>query len=258
MQTVPARLIRTNPIKAALTLVPPAELSEVDTHIGQLAALEERISALDAVKKRLLRVETAAQAQATLQISKLEGERDKLRDSEEAAALVQAFPEFSLEPFRWRDDAGLPRLAAFALDGAEFKIEVKVSSRYGQVESLAMTMSPHLPVAVAARYADVVGAILEKMPYKAGDYGGEKTMFLSATFAGVVPAHVKARISAFSRRFKSTLIIAEVADWKYGEVVQPKQVDPLVVGWDGETFRLIAAFDLTDVETAARDYLKMS
>lgn len=251
-----------NPIKAALSLVRSADLSAVDAHVRALEALEDRINALKAVSGRLLTVETAARNEANKQVFALEKERDTLRDSPEAAALVQAFPEFSLEPFRWRDDDGFPRLAAFSLDGAEFKIAVK-APMYSElrISNYEVAIAPMLPADIVATYCDVVGAIIgthltRRKQIKEEADGGNKTLFISAAWSGVIPVEVRSRIAAFSRRFKSVLMVAEVEGWKYGEIAEPKPVDPLIVGWDGEKLRLIASFDQTTVEAAARDYLK--
>jgi len=253
MQPSPAKSIPgKNPIKAALSFVRPADLSAVDAHVRALDALDDRVGALKAVSGRLLNVETTARNEANKQIAALEKERDTLRDSPEAAALAKTFPELSLEPFRWRDADGFPRLAAFALDGAEFTITVKAPVQYD------MTIANY---EVAARYCDIAGAIIEThlaRRKQSKDDSNSKLLFISAAWSGVIPVCARARIAAFSRRFKSMLMIAEVEAWKYGEVAEPKQVDPLIVGWDGETLRLIAAFDPTSVEAAARDYLKKS
>jgi hypothetical protein len=80
----------------------------------------------------------------------------------------------------------------------------------------------------------------------------ESPKTIRATFAGLIPADVKREIQYAKGLgvFEEIFILAEVTDWK---VEVSRQGDPLVVGFDGRNFWLIATFDTTTLERYVYD-----
>lgn len=77
-----------------------------------------------------------------------------------------------------------------------------------------------------------------------------------AKLTGVIPYRVKQRLKQFETEFKEIIIVAEGA-WNLVEtrkaVQMPSSCDPLMVGWDGDFFWIIDAFDTSSIEQLALD-----
>ncbi|HLD20760.1 MAG TPA: hypothetical protein VJB64_01545, partial [Patescibacteria group bacterium] len=66
-----------------------------------------------------------------------------------------------------------------------------------------------------------------------------------------IPNEVRRLIVDVQKQFQDIRVLAEVSQWKTQEFQRPRlDPDPLVIGWDGEEFFLLAAFDLTPLEAA--------
>jgi hypothetical protein len=84
-----------------------------------------------------------------------------------------------------------------------------------------------------------------------------KIRAIEARFAGIVPAKVKKEIETAKglKFFQEIFLLAETPHWdvKLLEPVRIPLSDPLVVGYDGQKFWLITAFDMTSLEQHIAD-----
>ncbi|MBI2482861.1 hypothetical protein HYV74_01625 [Candidatus Uhrbacteria bacterium] len=180
---------------------------------------------------RLLPIERAATARAV-----------KLR----VAALESRLPAFQRIPFpalaevlQWRNEQGMPALAPFSPQSDRFTIRVEPDSW----NNGPRTIEPHLPAPVLACYEDVFLKLEERR--------GRRNVRVEAavTFTGTIPSDVREAIRAAQQTFSDVRILAEVERWQIEEHAPPAlRTDPLVIGYDGVEFWLIAAFDLTPLE----------
>lgn len=72
-----------------------------------------------------------------------------------------------------------------------------------------------------------------------------------AMFQGLLPDDVRRMVMGVQKHFHEIRVLAEVNHWQIEEHERPAlSDDPLVIGWDGSDFYLLAAFDLTPTEAA--------
>lgn len=222
-----------DPIPTALTLLGvdlksrkrPSE-REFREQIGRARAYVETTA------KALLPIEKPATLRAlNLQIAALEGESlgfqrvpvDKLR-----------------EVLAWRNADGFPTIAPFSVNHEQFAFAIHPWGR-------RPSMKPQLPVPLRSCYSDVFALLLKRQ--------GQRNVIVraSVTFSGVIPDDVRRVLVAAKPRFKDIRVLAEVDRWKVKETEVPAlNTDPLVIGYDGEEFWLLAAFDITPLEEAVR------
>lgn len=166
---------------------------------------------------------------------------------------LSGYPLFSLEPLKWRNKDGFPRLAVFTLDSPTTEFAVVAGREGYYTRKLKWRQErPPLPKAMLACYADVMALLAERAKTK------KKSVRLSAEFMSFIPSDVKARIAEARPNFKQLFVIAEVPKWTVTERNAPKPrprptADPLVVGFDGVSFWLVAAFDATPLERYIED-----
>src|SRR5260370_10825538 len=113
------------------------------------------------------------------------------------------------------------------------------------------TVTPELPEPLAKLYKT-------NLPPRQNQY---ESVSYTSTFRGVIPADVRKAIAEalplfatnYTGRAKklaggkqSNIFIVAEASWATKTVIH--KPDPLVVGWDGNRLRLIAHFDLTNLE----------
>lgn len=229
------------PLRAALALVPaPAGMAE--TAIGQ------RVPGLHRQLQRLKRFRGQVEAEL------LSIERPavvpvvdaRLKVLERAAEGYRPFPLNRLqEVLRWRNPDGWPTIAPFSIDSPRFEFAVHPSGGWDRGE-VRRVIHPALPPPLRECHGDV----FEKLGRRKSAW---RSIHLAVTFTGVLPPEVRATIIAAKRQFEQILMLAEVDHWQIEEREVPAiRTDPLVVGFDGQDFWLIAAFDLTPIEEAIR------
>ena len=249
-------LIKTDAVAAALA------------HTESIVPVDEKRAATELTKKRREMVGLTLAQNSLLGIeadarAKLQHTRDKLRKSItalEAVVLpgVQSYKPFDLEPLTWRDTDGLPRLVVFGLNEAVFHYSEEVTvDDIGRIEDSAGFVPGYLPANLQACYRDI-----ERLVRKvARRY--KSTAVLEVTFTGIIPDDVKSKITDARYIFGDEIyIVAEpskMAIRKQPPKRKPlpplpiRNGDPLVIGFDGKQYRLIAAFDLTSIEQLVRD-----
>mgnify|MGYP001613508887 CR=1 FL=1 len=189
------------------------------------------------------------------------------------------YPRLSLEPLRWRDDKGRPRLVLFRVRGnptitfspwqrPEYPRPIAdcyadVSKRpvdsgfrrlgHGLVQILglwavgtALSLWTQNPWYLVLAPVGFVTAILTH-------YVSPPKRALSCTFTGLIPVEVREKIRLAESRGLDVCVLAEVDEWT--EEVARLPLDPLVVGWKHGALYLIDRFDTTTVEElVAREF----
>ncbi len=246
-----------NPIKSALRLLQSVPQTRVEQAAKQLVTVVSSIAAMNDVAKNLIGCEKAELPEIRRKLTELKTREKQLKSMTDPTLV--GMPIFSLVPLTWRRKDGMPYLAVFSIDSEKFEIAMVGERRYradrgGSELSWQRTFNPKLSKDVLACYADVVEAVAKKAR------SSRKTTRLRAEFRGMMPTTVKQRIKEVKPLFQEIFIVTEVSDWKMETSpipAPPKDPDPLVVGFDGTSYRLIAKFDTTSIEEAAADYLNL-
>jgi len=247
-------LIKSDAVAAALRHTENIAAPEGKDALTELKKRRTQLARLTDLQGSLLGVEQVAR-------DRVQTERDKLRKRVgelEAVVLpaVSSYKVFDLEPLSWRDGDGLPRLVPFHVEQSLFHISTEMHTD-GTVKNHYVPQGLHKLLGQC--YADVERKISKLARAKT------ETVTLEVLFTGVIPDDVRAKIAEVRTLFGKEIYIvaeAEQAALTYREpTTKPKPAprrsirngDPLVIGFDGRQFRLIAAFDLTPVEQLVRD-----
>lgn len=153
----------------------------------------------------------------------------------------QRIPLDKLRPvLGWRNSDGMPTLAPFSVERDTFTFSLN--------QWRPSTISPELPTPLRGCYDDVV-----RLLHKRRNGHDNVEVRATARFDGVIPDDVRRMIVTARPQFKDIRILAEVEAWKIEETELPAlRADPLVIGYDGEEFWLLAAFDITPLEDVVR------
>ncbi len=145
----------------------------------------------------------------------------------------------------WRNDDGMPTLAPFSVDRDTF---VFFLDRWGRPHVSLMLPDPLLGV-----YDDVCSRLRDRQRNRSRNTDNNVELRATARFDGVIPDDVRRMIVSAREQFKDIRILAEIEHWQIEETELPAlNADPLVIGYDGEEFWLLAAFDITPLEEAIR------
>lgn len=229
------------PLRAALALVPVAE-GERTSPLGEPnPMLRQQLRRLRGFRKR-----AGAELLPIEQPAVLPAVDAHLKMLERTSEGYRPFPLDRLqEVLRWRNPDGWPTIAPFSIESPKFELAVHPSGGWDR-DGIHRIIAPKLPPPLHECYEDV----LETLGRRTSNW---KSVHLAVTFTGVLPPEVRATIIAAKRQFERVLVLAEVDHWQIEEREIPAiSTDPLVVGFDGEHFWLIAAFDLTPIEEAIR------
>lgn len=161
-------------------------------------------------------------------------------------AELREFRRVPIDPLRevlqWRNAEGFPVLAPFSVTSDQFSLTVRPRN-----SGFPREIKPWLPAPLHDCYEDVF-ALLENRPRRGG-----VELQASVRFTGTIPPDVRQTIQRAQQRFKDIRIVAEVDRWQIEEHQLPSlREDPLVIGYDGTEFWLLATFDLTPLEEAVR------
>lgn len=237
--TVSTALVIRNPIKAAVRLSRRMSAqdienisSEHESAVGVLNRINQLQSGLLPIERKLIPIITSKKTEVTGRVKQLES-FDKLNE----------YAIFSLEPLKWRNKQGFPRLAVFSLQSPNFELAAIGDYGYDGHHRWSQKVDPKLPQEMRGCYKDV----LDKLSALAKQ--ARKTTRLRAQFAMLIPRAVKEEIARVRGEFKEIFVVAEVPSWDFKQTVIPRpNKDPLVVGYDGASYWLIAAFDPTPLE----------
>ena len=233
-------LVVRSPIKAATRFCRRATAEEIENasferenSVGVLSRIDQLQSALFPVERGLLPMIRSKRTEVA----------KRVRQFESLNKLSQ-YAVFSLESLKWRDRQGLPRLAVFSLESPDFELAVvghrdswSGNRRWKQV------VNPKLPEGMMACYKDVLGKLSEMAKRT------KKTTRLRGQFGALIPPVIKEKIVQVRDEFKEIFIVAEAPRWDLKQTAIPRpDKDPLVIGYDGVNYWLIAAFDSTPLE----------
>jgi hypothetical protein len=152
------------------------------------------------------------------------------------------------EVLGWRNADGWPSLAPFSISSGLVQFQVRPPNTWNGENGMSRQVHPSLPHDIRSCYDDVFAA-LEKRRNLA-----QREITLSVRFTGAIPAEARDAIRKAQKHFSSIFVLAEVDRWAIEEREIPALgVDPLVLGWNGACWFLIAAFDCTPLEEAVRD-----
>ncbi len=223
-----------DPIPTALTLLGVVPKNGEHPSEQELRARLKRIRAYrKTASEALLPIEKPAALRALdHQIAAIEG----------GSTGFQRIPlDKLLQVLGWRNEDGMPTLAPFSVQSDTFEFFVGQWNN-GEIR-------PRLPLPLRGCYDDVL-ALLRR---RRNNRGGNVELHATARFDGVIPDDVRTIIARAQQQFKDIRILAEVERWKIEETELPAlNADPLVIGYDGEEFWLLAAFDITPLEEAVR------
>lgn len=234
-------------LKQVIALAVFASPVIVDPCLQEIEQTEKKIVRIKNLSIDLYGVEyeakKALQSELYKEVERLRDLNEKRRQLEKLNVLSQKYKRLSIEPLRWRDDTGYPKLAIFDLRGTNFMLMAR--------KSFSCVSSPSMPATLKKCYADVLG-LLKSKAKASRNHGIEFT--LTCQFRGLIPHETKKKIKAAKENGIAVFIIAEAKDWRLNAVITPPDRDPLVVGYvpevDEKVFWLIDAFDTTSVEDA--------
>lgn len=245
------QVIQDNPVKAALQLAHKVEVP-LDPAAARKMLDKKRSEArrLRDLKADLLPIERESFGDLDKKLNDVNIEIDAL-----ISALVpnpKALPVLDLACLTWRDDQGFPRLVPYDLDATSHKIAfgLRVSTGAGWQPRIHSYSTPTLPKLLRECYGDLTKTLRE-LRQKG------KNIEISTRFEGTIPDHIRDLIYGAKHVFKELYIVAEASNWIVTHREAPKRKqpspDPLLIGFDGEQYRLIAAFDTTTIEQLAAD-----
>lgn len=204
------------------------------------------------------------------------GRLDKeLRELRWSARLDESYPRLSIEPLRWRNKEGLPKLLPFRFGEPNVRFSAKSGFR--------PTIDPSFNSGTRDLLENCYNDVFELLKGKVADQSQRNwwrslsvrtrvsyEATLTARFTGVIPSAVKEKIAEHRKRFddlrwygSELLLIAEPQELTLEEVMKetPRvffKPDPLIVAYypklDPKSFWLVADFDTTPAEEAMATY----
>ncbi len=230
-----------NPVKVALSLSRRLSEDEIksiaperELAVADLSKIDQLRSSLLPVEKSILPIVNAKMTEIANRIKKLD-----------SFGKLNQYSLFSLESLTWRDGDGFPRLAVFSIESPSFELAVIGRRRDGRI-AWSKKINPRIPKDMMNCYGDIFGKLSEIARQT------QKTIRLRAQFGMLIPKSVKDKIAQVRGQFKEIFIIAEAPHWDLALTSPSPQRDPLVVGYDGANYWLIAWFDPTTLE----EYIK--
>lgn len=244
-------------VKECFNLSTVATEEDIAQATNHLLQVESKIAEGESRLSDLFGFEIKAKPRLREGLDELTREKARLKRLSEFGR----FPCLNLEPFRWRNKNGWPKLALFSLDSATCEISIQVKARrnsWGEQRGFqyARSSSPRLPEAIASCYEDVFQALMLKAKEE------KASVSLSTAFLGIMPDTVRSTIKEVGPAFEQIFLVVESKQWQMAIKKAPKPIpreaDPLVVGFDGENFWIIASFDPTPLERMVKDWFSIT
>lgn len=238
-------LAERNPIKAAIQLSHKASEAEIENNSVELQRTTGVLERIKKMESSLLPIEKMALPAIHSQKAKVSNRVKQL----ESLDYLREYRIFSLEPLKWRNNQGFPRLAVFNITSpnCEFAV-VGRREREWERPRWKQDVTPKLPKEMMDCYKDVLTKLAELAKE------AKKTVRLKAQLSIILPDDIRQKIIEVRKQFKEIFIIAEAPNWSLKQIAIPKpKKDPLVVGYDGANYWLVAAFDQTPLEKYIED-----
>ncbi|MES2314431.1 MAG: hypothetical protein V4524_00645 [Patescibacteria group bacterium] len=241
----------------------------LDYNPEALAQAEQKKKSLVRFKRNLLPIENPDPVEN--QLGQILETTSKMRSQQVITRVFEGkFQLLDPSVFDIRDAQGMPRLMPFKVSvpqsGFIYRTEETTDftgSRIRNSQQVRCGMFPNFPVHITEHYLDIIERVKIRGQHHVGNARLKVPVFttqnvelkLITRFGGYIPEEVKwEMVHAWtSRLFQELFIVSEVCDWQENLVVESRQGDPLVVGYDGYQFWLIAAFDTTTLEQAVQD-----
>lgn len=212
--------------KAQIQTVPRHDKEELEAEIVRQRQL----------RTGLMGVEVRASQQIDVNIAQLSA----LVKREELRGKIGDLPRVDPVVLTWRKKIKVhgnvipvPELALYSLHHPTLKLRVEWVGREN--------WTPDLPDFAIAAYKDTVDALAKTI-----DSGHSQAFTLTTTYDGVIPAETKEKIREAEEQFEDVRLLAEAPNWSVH--IEPRHVDPIVVGIAAETMWVIDIFDPTPVE----------
>ncbi|TAN58354.1 hypothetical protein EPN15_01325 [Patescibacteria group bacterium] len=259
----------TSAIKKAAALAEHIPSEKIERLSRRLALVSTQLERGSASVSNLLGIEGSARNDIADHFAALKFECAQLRSQ---IVFGTRYHLLSMEPLKWRDKNGWPRLVVFGVDSPYFEIRtrpyfgdfifdcfvakiqdhtVKTEKKCG-MKTVINFERRALPDVIQSCYSDVLHK-LERMSTWDGRGIRSKFFGLSCRFEGLIPKDIRQKIVEARELFKEIFVIAEPGKIEITEteVILPVHPgDPLVVGFDGNQLWLIADFETTPVEEA--------
>lgn len=221
---------------------------QIEIAPAKLAEAEEVLGRAEQKLKNLLGFELGARAALEERINKLKQQKRNLQ----LVAKYGALGRLSLEPLRWLNKKGRPKLVVMTLDSPRFQLSADLFRYVGQIKwNAELKLAPKLPKLLCECY-DKALKNLESEAKKR-----KKSLYLETGYTGLIPDEVCARIQEAKQYFGDNIfIIAEAKNWSLTveeprTLSNPSDGDPIAVGFDGNALWIIDIFDLSSIERFA-------
>lgn len=242
MPTLTRSDIAKNPVKAAQSLAVKIDSTVVKKVMSKRPDIQKALGNLREQKRSLLGIERNGLDAIEEREQQIKGFITKV----DSLSKGSKYPLFSLEPLKWRNNDGWPRLAVFDVDSPYVKFYVSGrDDGWGNIRYVA-GYSPEMPGDIVKCYADVSTKLKTIAKTK------RRNVSIEAEFGHMIPSGVRKTIIAAKKKFKQVMVVAEIPKWSLKEKniarPKPKTADPLIVGYDGCNYWLIDSFDTTSIE----------
>ncbi len=253
-----------DPIQEAIKLCGVCDSTEtLKSRSTELKAESERLRSR---LKNVLGCETDLRSELEGRVTKLDKERENL---DLQSKFSGRYKLLSKEIFNWRKKVKvkflcsrhyygsdyislacqLPTLAIFSLD----RDSCDFSFNFHGGKFTGLNSSPGI-------FTDMKWpnwrSLANEMLRHGSDFNRVSRISLTSKLKTVIPDDVKQKIQEAREDFKNEIYIIAEANWEGSVQLQPK--DPLVVGWDGHNFWLIAVYDPTTIEKYIADEFSSS
>ena len=219
---------------------------KIEPTAQELKKLDKQITELKRKKSELFGVEEQAIGLISAKIKDVE---EKVKKIKEISLYGQHYLRLNLNPLKWRNNQGFPRLVVFNISEPRFKIAISFDWKgIAYIE-----IGPNLPKCFGDCYSDVLDLLknMSKQRQQKLRYMEHGEYSLSCQFRGLIPDDTKEKINKsivenhFSKN--SLFIITEPTDLKLNQEFFSIP-DPLVVGCSDNFVWLIDDFDTTPIE----------
>jgi len=229
------------------------EIKHPTTHEELLALIDTQLAKCADTKAKLWGCELAAKKEVEAAEAKLQSKRAQACASIRHEKVCALYPKvLNSAVFDWRTSEGWPALSPFNLHQSElhFVMDGWVMSNRSWVDEDGRESN------ACFKYDDVFEAMKRKACKEApsSDWRTYTRATLGCEFSGTIPTDVKTAIKTAEDTgvFDTILLLAETPDWSWGAKYFPSvKVDPIVIGWTGKDWHVIAVFDLSPLEDLA-------
>lgn len=231
-------------IEEAIALAEPISPQDPDIFLLKSQSVQTEIEVIKNLLTDLLGVENEARREFESRINRLkELESDFSNKNDQLKKLnkiVDVYHRLSLEPLKWRDAIGFPKLVVFSLTSPIWRLAVTIDGKF--------SVEPSLPENISKQYDDVLQLLGKRR-------SNGKELELTCRFKGLIPNEIRDKIKEARELFSGQIfIIAEPGSLTLKEFTPLPKGDPLIVGYDHSVdpngLWLIADFDTTSVEEA--------